>query len=120
MSQRVAVQLKEQFLLFIDDLIEICPSETSLAFMRLYVSNSAKPSTIADNMVRFVLPHALQISRRESKYFEENRSIFGTEVPDSVHEKFKNLWCNVLEEEDKEIVWDYFDVFVGLAKKCAN
>ncbi len=80
------------------------------------------PDVVADRIVKHVLPHAKKINNRDVSFFLEKRNeIFGG-LPSERVEYFANLIENPeshggLTEENKIIVFQYFDTFVCLGEE---
>ena len=74
------------------------------------------PYELMDSIVEYVLPWERYIKKRDDDFFYKNKKIFGT-LPDDSVDYFSDLWkSDKLDDDDKGIVWDYFDVFIECAK----
>lgn len=73
------------------------------------------PERIMSNIVKNVLPHDKQISKRDSKFFISNKTIFSGLPQDRV-DHYSYIIANKLNTEDLEVIWEYFDTIVSLAK----
>ena len=114
-SFEVASELKEQMINLIDDLLEILPNETDIFLVRIYFDTAINPIELMDNFIEYVLPWRDYIEQRDETYFEKNDHIFG-KLPKNKVQHFKNLYTNdVFDASQKEIIWQYFDVFLSLA-----
>lgn len=89
---------------------------------------STKPANdVIHHLVRHILPHKDQITRRDIQYFFENKETMFRGLPEERVEHFASLIERPaskggLSDGNRKIVWEYFDVFVWLAeehkKKC--
>ncbi len=110
-------ELKEQVLNLLDGLIEVFPSDVQMLFARLYFSDNVDQEKLMKGFVKYVLPWKDQILKRDEKYFEDNEYIFGDIDPTKV-EHFKSLIkSGGFSSDDKNVLWDYFAVFISLAEK---
>ncbi len=109
-------RLKRGIMQFIDDLIEIFPKETDLIIIRVFFEDQVPIGTIADSFISHVLPHKEMVAKRNEKFFLEDDNIFGMlDTGKVLH--FKKLWqSKLLEEDDREVVWSYFDTFITLSE----
>jgi hypothetical protein len=114
---KILNQLKNQVLNLMDDLLTICPNEADLLLVRLYFENQVEPETLMKGFIKWIYPWKEYIVNRNEKYFEENEHIFGP-LPSNKVSYFKKKYNDgTLNKNDKEIIWDYFDVFITLIEK---
>ena len=86
--------------------IDDIPKKTAL----LAKENEMEPATYLTFKI------SLEVFNDE-RYFEENEHIFGPLPPNKVVH-FRELIKNgTFEQDDKDTIWDYFEVFVSLADK---
>jgi len=104
--------LKEQVLNLLNDLMEIFPEETDIMLTRLFFETQADPQLIMDGFIKWVYPWKEQILASNEEFFEKSERIFGPIPADKVT-RFKKMWKdNLLSEDDKKIVWSYFNVYI--------
>lgn len=110
-------QLKEQILNLIDDLIEILPKEQDILLARIFFEFQ-DDEKIMKGFQKFVLPQRKYIEEKDERYFTENDYIFG-DLPKDKVKHFKYLYEkeNVLSTEDKNVIWQYFQLFLNI---CDN
>jgi len=75
------------------------------------------PERVIDHVSAFALPHKLQIKNRDINFFLENRKIFSG-LPEDRIDYYSNMIAvgTKLSEEDRQTIWDYFDLFITLAE----
>ncbi len=115
-SRKVLGQLRDQVLNLLDDLLCICPNESDILLVRLYFGN-VDPELLMKGFIMWVHPWKDYIERRDEKYFEENEHIFGPLAPDKVQHFKEKMKDGTFNEEDKEIIWEYFQVFISLVEQ---
>ena len=75
------------------------------------------PERVIDHIVSHALPHKNKIKNRDINFFIENRKIFAGLPEDRI-----DYYCNMiavgekLTDEDRQVIWSYFDTFVALAE----
>ena len=113
----VVEQLKVQVINLIDDLLEICPDEKDILFVRLYFDCNIDQYKLMDGFERWVYPWKKEIKIKDERFFKENDHIFGplpTEKVSYFKTKFED---GTFEAEDKEMIWKYFQIYIKLIKK---
>jgi hypothetical protein len=116
MAQRqfIANQLKEQLLNMIDDVIEICPGDYELIFVRGFLDSGVSTDQLMENFIEHVHPWRREIKTKDEAFFRDNDHIFGM-LPSSKVKYFKELWFSGhFQPDDKAVFWDYFSVFIDL------
>jgi len=114
-------RFKNGYMQFINELLEQFPHETDLIIIRVFFEDQVPVSVVADSFIQHVLPHKHMIDKREDKFFLENNHIFGMlDTGKVLH--FKKLWTSPqLDVDDKNAIWNWFDVFCALVeayRKC--
>jgi hypothetical protein len=113
-NDRILLQLKSQVLNLIDDLLSFCPNEPDILLVRLFFENQVDEQTLMNGFVKWVYPWKPQIQQKNESFFEDNDHIFGP-LPTNKVEYFKvKLKDGTFDESDKEIIWQYFQVFISL------
>lgn len=117
------MEFKKQLIIFLDELCGQFPNEGDLIVFRLFITNQ-----IDINIVMETVNYKLNsnggeikqmISDRNERFFIDY-SLFGECTTDNVTKinHFKKLWLSGnMDEDDKEVLWNWIDVFVFLADK---
>ena len=75
------------------------------------------PNNTMNSMVQKVLPHKAQIQNRDLHFFLENRTLFSG-LPEDRVSYYSNMIANgKLDDEDVEVIWEYFDTFIALCEQ---
>ena len=103
---------------FLDELIEQFPMEDDIVLARLFLKNSIPPVTIINTFIKETLPLKECITNRdEDKFLNSDLSIFNSLNKNKVNH-FKVLWkSSVLDDEDRQVIWRWFDTFIYLAEQ---
>jgi len=98
------------------------PEEKGDLMLVEFFFTKMKPETITDRVVKHVLPFSKEIAARKETFFLEKRNeIFGG-LPKERVDYFSGLIGKDeneggMSDENKEIVWAYFDTLVALAEE---
>jgi hypothetical protein len=103
------------------------PSEQlELVFVEAYYTKK-DPEEAIHHLVSHVLPYREHITKRNLQFFVEKKDDIFRGLPQARIDHFAMLVATPselggLDEENKGIIWEYFDVFISLAeeykKKC--
>ena len=116
----VLSEFKTQLLTFFDELIGQFPREGDLVVARLFLANQIQTK---DAMEIFI--HKMNTNEQELKKMVKTRnellflehSLFDNLGKDKVTH-FKKLWrSGQLDDEDKQVIWNWIDAFVYLSDK---
>ncbi len=118
------MDIKKIFLKQIEDftaeMISVFPEVKSLqVFKTQYeIFKSMNSTLIIENFIKYVLPHKDKILKEDEAFFLNGG---GQENVKGELMKFANvmadIWMNKMSEENKQIAWKYFKVFVILSEK---
>ena len=111
---KVLNQLQEQVLNLLDDLLSICPNEPDILLVRLFFESQVDPEMLMKGFITWVYPWKNYIKQHNERYFEENEHIFGPLPVDKVQYFKEKMKDGTFDEDDKEIIWEYFEVFISL------
>lgn len=106
---------------FINELSNIFPNngEITLLKEKYFIIRSANSKLILEYFVEFIYPFKNQIMSQDETFFlsgggqEEIKNTSGLKFRDNI----KKLWENEMSDENKDIIWKYFKIFVVLCEK---
>ena len=106
---------------FIGELSGIFPEngEVQLFSEKYNLIRKANSNIIIEYFVKFVYPHKTEIMSCNENFFlngggqEELKDNSGLKFRDNI----RNLWINNMSDENKEIIWKYFKMFIILSEK---
>ena len=108
MSINVLREFKKNLIILMDELIEQLPQEPDIVIC------------IADVMGYFImkiLPLKAYVKRRDDRFFLQHNILFGKLDKNKVNH-FKSLWTSsALDEDDREVIWRWFESFIMLCEK---
>jgi hypothetical protein len=119
------VHLKQQLAGFLDEVSDILADDKSaradILIVKLFFSK-IDDQALMNHVVKYVLPHKREIKNRKEKFFIENTDLYKG-LPEGKVKMVSELWMSgKLTDEDKDVLWEFFDCFIELAEsheKCA-
>lgn len=106
---------------FMDELCTIFPQNMDIQLFRekYNLARSANSNLIIDYFCLYVYPLKQKIMNQEESFFlegggqEELKDASGLRFRDNI----TKLWKSEMSDENKEIIWKYFKVFIILCEK---
>ena len=106
---------------FINELCAIFPkSNDILLFREKYILvKSANSKLVIEYFIQFIYPLKKKIMDQDESFFldgggqEEIKDTSGLKFRDNI----KILWVSEMSEDNKEVIWKYFKIFVILCEK---
>ena len=117
-------QFKNALISFLDELIVQFPLEGDLVIFRIFLKDRIMINEIMNYVVHKILPLKQLVQDRNEDFFLNHCSLFdevgGNEKKNKVN-RLKKLWrSESLDDDDKRVVWEWFDSFIYLAEKYQN
>ena len=114
-------QFKNTLISFLDELIGQFPAEGDLVIFRIFLKDRVPIENIINYFVLRILPLKKMVDERDEDFFlnkcELFESIQNQEKKCRVN-RFKKLWrSEYLDDDDKRVVWEWFDSFIFLSEK---
>jgi hypothetical protein len=106
---------------FINELCAIFPkSNDILLFREKYIMvKSANSKLVIEYFIQFIYPLKKKIMDQDESFFldgggqEEIKDTSGLKFRDNI----KTLWISEMSDDNKEVIWKYFKIFVILCEK---
>jgi hypothetical protein len=112
---------------FLGELVEQFPNETDFIIMRIFLIEQIPIEFLITQFSKYVLPHREKIKKREEKFFLTEKGLFGIYEKEGKSNKsdrilhFKKLWnSGYLDDDDKEMMFRWFDKFLSIIDKYNN
>jgi hypothetical protein len=107
--------LHKTIVAFLDEIIDMFPKEGDFVALRIMVNDRFPVTSIVKHFQKSILPEKELIRKRDKSFFYKN-TLF---VPfgDVRSKKLQNIFHN-MDEEDRTVIWRWFDAFVTLTEKC--
>ena len=116
----ILIQLKNQLVNFLDELAETYPDEPDFVIFRHFVSDKIPIVDIMEYIVTHLCPLQDMVKNRNEEFFLNRNILFENLHQDSTNKinYFKRLWTSeVLDKENKETIWKWFNAFIYLGNK---
>lgn len=114
---RVLKLLKDQLIVFFDELISLFPKEGDLVMARIFLKDQIPIISIMEYICNTLIPLKTYIEEKDERFFLNHNILFETLDSNKVN-YFKNLWTSgVLSNSNKDTIWDWFKAFISLAEK---
>jgi hypothetical protein len=114
-------QFKNSLISFLDELIVQFPEEGDIVIFRIFIKDRIIISNIMNYFVQKILPLKKMVDERNEDFFLNHCSIFediNNDTQKNKVNKFKKLWrSNCLDEDDRIVIWKWFDSFMFLSEK---
>lgn len=116
--QSILHTFKTNLINFMNELIEQFPSETKFIFARMFIKDRMSPEQCMQHFITGVVPMKTYIQNRDEIFFLQTSEITNYESNQHIIQSIRDLWTSSnLDDEDKEIIWNWFDFFINLAEK---
>jgi hypothetical protein len=122
---QIMSQFKNALISFLDELIGQFQSEGDLVIFRIFLKDRVPIVDVLNYFVLKILPLKNMVKDRDEDFFLNKCELFESlgGGDDSVDNKgkvnrFKMLWRSPsLDDDDKRVVWEWFDTFIFLSEK---
>jgi hypothetical protein len=117
-SMQLLQVLKTQLLLFFDELIHILPNEQDFIVIRFFIKDQVPISDVMDYIVKKLVPLESYVLNKDERFFLEHQVLFeDLRDQNTKVSYFKTMWENSQDEENKEVIWNWFKYFIQVGKK---
>jgi hypothetical protein len=108
---------QNNLIIFFDELINQFPQEADLVIARIFLKDQVPIADVMNYVCHKLIPLKKLVTNRDEKFFVENNILF-EDLQKSKVNHFKKLWrSGLLDDEDKETIFKWFDTFLFLAEK---
>jgi len=106
---------------FVNELCIIFPKSKDILLLseKYYLIKNVNSNLIVEYFVLYIYPHKNKINDQDESFFiegggqDELKNNSGLKFRDNI----KTLWLNEMSDENKEIIWKYFKLFIILCEK---
>jgi len=110
-------KLRDQMVLFLDELIEAYPKETDFVIFRIFVKDQIPAKVIMTYIVNNLCPLQEKVKARDEDLLLNHNLLFGEFDPKRMNKVnyFRKLWLSKdTDRDDKETIWRWFESFIEL------
>ena len=114
---QVLIDFKTSLVNFLDELIEQFPEEGDLVVARIFLNDQVPTEQIMNVVICKILPLKELVKKKDENFFINNNILFEQLNKDKVN-RFKILWrSDRLDNEDRLVIWRWYELFISLAEK---
>jgi hypothetical protein len=114
------IQLKDNLIIFFDELIELLPEEPDLVIVRIFLKDKIPIMDVMEYIIEKLVPLKHLVIEKDDNFFM-NHNILFEKLDENRVNHFKRLWTSgALDNENKGTVWRWFRSFIYLAEKYDN
>ena len=125
---KLLTHFRTQIIKFMDELIGQFPKRSEFYFIRIFVKDQIPLEDVLGRFIKIVLPYRHIIKMKNADIIFDNdiitKGIIGVSEDQYVNENlesaqiFKDLWlADELSDDDRDVIWTWFNVFVDIAYK---
>lgn len=116
-KETIASKLKVQIVAFLSELGSQLPNEPQLLLARIVLQNQISDIDIMNYFIEKIAPLKDEILLKNDRFFLENNILFES-VDSSKVNRFRAIWeSDQLNEESKEVIWQWFKSFIILVER---
>jgi hypothetical protein len=113
---------KNQIINFLDELIQQFPNQAEFVIIRVFVKDQIPLADVLGRFIKECLDFHDQIKQKDEKFFLESdiivNALGGNQMGLDVMDKLRELWrSDSLDQEDRDMVWRWLDLFFNIAQK---
>lgn len=113
---------KNQIINFLDELIQQFPNQAEFVIIRVFVKDQIPLADVLGRFIKECIDFHDQIKQKDEKFFLESdiivNALGGNQMGLDVMDKLRELWrSDSLDQEDRDMVWRWLDLFFNIAQK---
>lgn len=111
-QKKLLEKFQKSLVSFFDELVEMFPNEKDFILIRILVKDQIPSTQIMSYFEMAMLNKEIisSIERRDDDFILSN--VLFSKISKS--DVFKNLWEKRLDNDDKEMIWDWVDMFKSI------
>ena len=111
------VKFKNLLMEFIDELVQQFPNDSDIIMCRIFIKDQIPIQIIMDKFIKYFIPQKDLILNKDPLFFTIGTSDFCSSLKLNTN-IFEKIWySNVLDDEDKEVIWQWFNSLYKLVDK---
>jgi hypothetical protein len=111
------IKFKNVLMNFIDELVQQFPNDSDIVMCRIFIKDQIPIQTIMDKFIKYFTPQEELIKNKDPLFFTMGTSEFCSSLNLSTN-IFEKVWfSDVLDDEDKEITWQWITSLYKIVDK---
>lgn len=107
---------KQNFIIFMDELIEQYPQYSEIVIARIAISNEIPIDYVVNFFIENLGPHQSKIEEKNDAFFLNDAGIF-KDFNQKIVGDCKKMW-KTFDGENKDTIWEWILCFIKLSKQC--
>lgn len=114
---QILLDFKKNLVAFLDELIQQFPEEGDLIVLRIFLNDQVPIEEVMSSFAEKCLPLKDVIKKRDESFFL-NENVLFSKIDQNKVNHFRRLWTSKkLDNEDRAVIWAWYDAFILLAEK---
>jgi hypothetical protein len=113
---KILTNFHNNYIQFFNEMIDLFPNDSDLITIRTLLKTQISSTDVMTIFINRILPIKKMVVDRDDSFFLEKCNLFDELDPTKVNH-FKKIWQSNISNEDKDIIWKYFDVLIILTEK---
>jgi len=109
--------LRKELVLFFDELMLLLPNESELVVIKLLIQQVVPMEEVMKYIHEHLVPLEQHVKRRDETFFLDRCVLFDTLSDHNKVDYFKQIWKHEKDEDNKEMIWNWFEHFICLSRK---
>lgn len=110
-------KFKENLLEFFSELVIQFPKEADFILLRIILKEMSSDILI-NHFIKDILHLKDKVIQRDSTFFLENRLLYlDANIDENKTNHFKELWQKDIDDEDRDTIWEWFDVLINISEQ---
>lgn len=116
-KKQVLTQFKSTLISFVDELIGQFPDDSDLVIIRIFLKDQIPIIDIMNDFIIKSIKYKTMISNRDDEMFSTNNDFLNFGGKEGLTSLKKSWVSGEIDNDDKNIIWEWFDSFVFLCEK---
>lgn len=114
------IKFKNTLVSFIDEIIEQFPQDSDLIICRIYIKDQIPTENVIKMFIKYFLPQKELIVNKDEEFFLNGTKEFFEDL-NIKSNVFQKVWLsNVLDDDDRDIIWEWINSIVTIVDKYNN
>jgi hypothetical protein len=107
---------------FMDELIELLPSEADLVVVRIFLADQIPIQDVIQYFIKKILPLKEYVYKKDDNFFLQHNILFELTdkggIGNGKINHFRRLWLtDLLDGDDRDTMWRWFKFFIQMSEK---
>jgi hypothetical protein len=114
------IKFKNTLVSFIDEIIEQFPQDSDLIICRIYIKDQIPTENLINMFIKYFLPQKQLVINKDEEFFLNGTKEFFEDL-NIKSNVFQKVWLsNVLDDDDRDIIWEWINSIVTIVDKYNN